>query len=135
MKALDGVSGRPAFIQYAARADSEDAALLYQEMAELLSEYHQSVAHIQRLALYLNIPVAYTIKGSAVVLLPIDRLLWTERTSGIATGLAQAIPQPQPVRHVQVWVTGDVSARAREGLQHLGIVLVEHVGKRLPLLD
>jgi hypothetical protein len=135
MKVLHGVPGRAVFIQYASRANTEDSALLFQEMAELLAGYHQSVAPIQRLALYLNIPVVYTDKGSAVLLLPIDRLLWTERTSGIAISLVQTIPQPQPVHHVEVWITGDASARAREGLQHLGIVLVEHVGKRLPLLD
>jgi hypothetical protein len=32
-------------------------------------------------------------------------------------------------------MTGDASARAREGLQQLSIALVEHVGQRLPLLD
>jgi hypothetical protein len=135
MKALRGVPGRSAFIQYAARADSEDAALLFQEMAELLAGYHRTVAPIQRIDIYLNIPVAYTAKGSAVVLLPIDRLLWTERTSGIATSLARTVPKPQPVQHVEVWMTGDASVRAREGLQQLAIVLVEHVGQRLPLLD
>ena len=135
MKALRGVPGRSAFIQYAARADSEDAALLFQEMAELLAGYHRTVAPIQRIDIYLNIPIAYTAKGSAVVLLPIDRLLWTERTSGIATSLVRRLPNPQPAQRFGVWMTGDASARAREGLQQLGIVLVEHVGQRLPLLD
>jgi hypothetical protein len=60
MKALRGIPGRSAFIQYAARADSEDAALLFREMAELLADYHRSVAPIQRLDIHLNIPVAYT---------------------------------------------------------------------------
>src|SRR5271166_4428485 len=67
MKALRGIPGRSAFIQYAARADSEDAALLFQEMAELLADYHRSVAPIQRLDIYLNIPIAYTGQGSAVI--------------------------------------------------------------------
>jgi hypothetical protein len=135
MKALRGIPGRSAFIQYAARADSEDAALLFQEMAELLADYHRSVAPIQRLDIYLNIPVAYTGQGSAVILLPIDRLLWTERTAGIATGLSQTLPKPQPVRKIEVWMTGDASDRAHAGLQQLGITLVEHAGQRLPLLD
>jgi hypothetical protein len=82
-----------------------------------------------------NVPVAYTGKGSAVVLLPIDRLPWTERTSGVATGLAQTLPRPPPVRHLEVWMTGDASDPASEGLQQLGITLVEHIGRRLPLLD
>jgi hypothetical protein len=135
MKTLRGVPGRMAFVQYAARADGEDAALLFQEMAELLSGYHRLVTPIQRLDIYLNVPVAYTGKGSAVVLLPIDRLLWTERTSGIAAGLAQTLPKPLPVQHLEVWMTGDASDRARDGLRQLGITLVEHVGQRLPLLD
>jgi hypothetical protein len=32
-------------------------------------------------------------------------------------------------------MTGDASDHAREGLQQLGITLVEHAGRRLPLLD
>jgi hypothetical protein len=135
MKTLREIPGRGAFIQYAARADSEDAALLFQEMAELLAGYHRAVAPIQRLDIYLNVPAAYTGKGSAVVLLPVDRLLWTERTSGIATGLVQTLPKPLPVQHIEVWVTGDASARTQEGLRQLGITLVEHAGQRLPLLD
>jgi hypothetical protein len=70
-----------------------------------------------------------------VILLPIDRLLWPEGTAGIATSLAHTLPKPQPVRKVAVWITGDASDRAREGLQQLGITLAEHVGQRLPLLD
>ena len=135
MKTLRGIPGRTAFIQYAARADNEDAALLFQEMAELLAGYHRIVAPIRRLDIYLNIPVAYTSQGLAVILLPIDRLLWTERSSGIAVSLAQSLPKPLPAQHLEVCLTGDASARAQEGLKQLGITLVEHVGERLPLLD
>jgi hypothetical protein len=135
MKVLRGVAGRPAFIQYASRADSEDAALLFQEMAELLADYHQTVAPIHRVDIDVNIPVAHTAKGLAMVLLPIDRLLWTERTSAIATSLSRTLTTPQPAKHVEVWMTGDASVRTRAGLQQLGIVLVEHAGQRLPLMD
>jgi hypothetical protein len=135
MKTLQGVPGRAAFIQYATRADNEDAALLFQEMAELLASYHRTVAPVRGVDVYVNIPVAYASQGSAVILLPIDRLLWTERSSAMATSLAKTLPKPRPVRHVEVWMTGDASARAQDGLQQLGITLVEHAGQRLPLLD
>ena len=135
IKQLRGVSGRSAFIQYPARADSEDAALPFQEMAELLAGYHRSVAPIQRVDIYRNLPVAYTGKGAAVLLLPIDRSLWTERTAGIATELARAPRKPPAVQPLEVWLTGDASDRARDGLQQLGITLVERVCQRLPLLD
>jgi hypothetical protein len=135
MKALPGIPGRAAFIQYAAQADNEDAALLFQQMAELLADYHRLVAPIRRLDIHLNIPIAYANQGSAVILLPIDRLLWTERTSRIAASLSQGPPKPQPVRRIEVEITGDASERAQAGLQQLGINLVEHAGQRLPLLD
>jgi hypothetical protein len=135
MKSLGGIPGRAAFIQYAARADSEDAALLFQEMAELLADYHRTVAPIQRLDIYQNVPVAYIGQGPAVILLPIDRLLWTERTAGIAASLAQTLPKPRPVQRLEVWITGDASPRAQDGLHQLGITLLEHIGQRLPLLD
>jgi len=135
MKTLQGVPGRAAFIQCATRADNEDAALLFQEMAELLAGYHRTVAPVRRVDVYVNIPVAYASQGSAMILLPIDRLLWTERSSAIATSLAKTLPKPMPVRHVEVWMTGDASARSQEGLRQLGITLVEHAGQRLPLLD
>jgi hypothetical protein len=135
MKTLKRVPGRAAFIQYAARADSEDAALLFQEMAELLADYHRTVAPIRRLDIYVYLPIAYTSEGSAVILLPIDRLLWNERSSRIATALAQSLPKPLPVQHTELWLTGDASARTHAELQQLGITLVEHVNQRLPLLD
>ena len=51
-------------------------------------------------------------------------------------GLSQAeLPKPQPARPVEIWLTGDASDHARAELQQLGIMLVEHVGQRLPLLD
>ena len=45
LKALGAIPVRSAFIQYAARADGEDTALLVQEMAELLADYHRSVSN------------------------------------------------------------------------------------------
>ena len=104
-------------------------------IAEFLAGYHRSVAPIQRLDIYQNVPVAYTGQGSAVILLPIDRLLWTEQTLGDYGQLAQTLPKPQPIRKVEVWLTGDASDRTHQGLQQLGITVVEHVGQRLPLLD
>jgi hypothetical protein len=85
--------------------------------------------------MYLNIPIAYTDRGSAVILHPNDRLLWTERSSGNAAGLARSLAKPAPGQRIELWMTGDASTRARAGLQQLGITLVEHVGHRLPLLD
>ena len=44
---------------------------------------------------------------------------------GIATELARAPRKPQAVQPLEVWLTGDASDRARDGLQQLAITLVD----------
>jgi hypothetical protein len=61
--------------------------------------------------------------------LPIDRLLWTERTDELARGLGKSQPG------LGIWIAGDPSPRAEAGLKGLGITLVQRCGKQLPLLD
>src|SRR5262249_5627930 len=78
MMALPGVPGRAQFIGYVSGADTEDAALLFQQMAELTANYSALVEPVRNLSIVLNLPITALAKGSAVLLLPIDRLLWTE---------------------------------------------------------
>ena len=128
MSALGGVPGRAGFIEYAASADTEDAALLFQQMAELITGYHSDITPIRHINVMLNLPIVSTAPGPNIVLLPIDRLLWTSRDAEIAKALAAA-DRPE------IWMTGDASDRAQAGLSGLGLVLTQQCGKRLPLLD
>ncbi len=130
MAALGNIPGRARFIEYAAAADTEDAALLFQQMAELIATYNSDVSAVQEIAVVFNLPVIATVKGPHIILIPIDRLLWTPRNAEIAKALAGARP---PV--YEIWLTGDASPRAQAGLSELGLVLTQQCGKRLPLLD
>jgi len=127
--ALGNVSGRPQFIDYASEADTEDAALLFQQMAELIANYDALVERVSDMSIVLNLPVITAVKGSSVLLLPIDRLLWTERSAGLAQGLVES------KSGLGVWITGDSSPRAEAGLNGLGIKLQQRCGSQLPLLD
>jgi hypothetical protein len=127
--ALGNVPGRAQFIGYASGADTEDAALLFQQMAELMANYSALVEPVRSLSVVLNLPITTTVKGSAVLLLPIDRLLWTERTDGLARGLGKS------QSGLGIWISGDSSPHAEAGLKGLGITLVQRCGKQLPLLD
>jgi hypothetical protein len=80
MMALGGIPGRARFIAYASGADTEDAAPLFQQMAELIVSYSALVTPVRQIAIVLNLPVVTTVKSAAVLLLPIDRPLWTERS-------------------------------------------------------
>ena len=129
MMALGGIPGRAQFITYGSGADTEDAALLFQQMAELIAGYSATVAPVRQITILFNLPVVSTIKDSAV-LLPVDRLLWTERSAGVAQGLAGLRPHGPTI-----WMTGDASPRAEAGMEGLGFALTPRCGKQLPLLD
>lgn len=129
MTALSDIPGRAQFIAYASGADTEDAALMFQQMAELITGYNALVAPVRQIAIVHNLPVVTTVKNSAM-LLPIDRLLWTERSAGVAQNLAGLKPSGPAI-----WMTGDASPRAEAGLKDLGLVLTQRCGKQLPLLD
>jgi hypothetical protein len=122
-------SGRARFITYASEAETEDAALLFQQMAELIANYNALVQPVRNISVVLNLPVVTTVSGQALLLLPIDRLLWTERTAGLAR------EEVELQAGLEIWITGDASPRAEAGLKELGITLVQQCGKQLPLLD
>jgi len=94
MTALSGIPGRAGFIAYAGLADTEDAALLFQQMAELIAGYSAKVAPVRQVAIVFNLPVITTAKGPAL-LLPIDRLLWTQRSAGVGQGMADCSRTPR----------------------------------------
>jgi hypothetical protein len=129
MVVLGDIPGRAQFIARASSADTEDAALLFQRMAELMAGYSAKVAAVRQIAIVRNLPIVTTAKSSAL-LLPIDRLLWTERNAGLAESLAKA-----PARGPQLWITGTASPLAEAGLKKLGLGLTEECGRHLPLLD
>ena len=131
MVALGNVPGQTSSIEYASRADTEDAALMFQQMAELIASYSTLVTPLRQIAIVLNLPLITTTKGAVLLLLPIDRLLWIERNAALANELAQAQP-----RAPEVWITGDASPRCPEaGLAQSGLSLTQRCGKQLPLLD
>jgi hypothetical protein len=129
MVALGDIPGRAQFIARASSADTEDAALLFQRMAELTAGYSARVSAVRQIAIVQNLPVVTTAKASAL-LLPIDRLLWTERNAGLAKSLTKP-----PAHGPQLWITGTASPLAEAGLKKLGLGLTQECGKELPLLD
>jgi hypothetical protein len=130
MTALGRIPGQAGFIDYASSADTEDAALLFQQMGELIANYHTLVAPVGQIDIVLNLPLIRTTKGVVLLLLPIDRLLWTERNAGLAKALATAPPDVK-----EVWMTGDASLRAEAGMAQTGLILTQHCARQLPLLD
>lgn len=131
LASLGDIPGRADFLEQANHVDSELDALLTQQMAELLAGYHASVAPLQRIAMIGSLPMATTKSGHAVMLLPVDRILWTPRTAELAEGIAAVGGKDG----VELWITGDTAPLAGSRLAGLGFRVTDHCGKTVRLLD
>jgi hypothetical protein len=90
--------------------------------------YSALLTPVRQIAIVLNLPVVTTVKGSAVLLLP------TTDRYGSSAGVMQNLAGLPP-RRPEIWMTGDASGSAEDGLGKLGLALTERCGKQLPLLD
>lgn len=131
LASLGDIPGRANFLEEVTRADSEIDALLTQQMAELLAGYHASVAPLQRIRMIGSLPLATTETGRAVMLLPVDRILWTPRTAE----LAQEIAAVAGSDGVDLWITGDTAPLAAAELAGLSFRVADGCGKTVRLLD
>jgi hypothetical protein len=131
LESLGSIPGRADFLEQANHVDSEIDALLTQQMAELLAGYHASVAPLERMRMIGSLPMATTKAGRAVMLLPVDRVLWTPRNMELAKRIAAVAGKDG----VELWITGDTAPLAGSGLAELGFQVTDRCGKTLQLLD
>jgi hypothetical protein len=90
LESLGRILGQEDFLAQVNAVDSEIDALLAQQMAELLAGYHASTAPLQGIRMIDALPLAMTTCGRAVMLLPVDRILWTPRNADLTKGIAAA---------------------------------------------
>lgn len=135
LKALDGVLGREQFVRAALETATEEDALWFQQLAEMLRRYHQNTGRLQALTTVESLPVGLAESGTVFLGIPADHLPWTERVEQVVARLKQQPRGDRQVRRYEVWLTGTLSARARQELLARGIAPRELVGSGLDLLD
>lgn len=135
LKALDGVVGRERFIRAALRAATEEDALWYQQIAELLSEYHEHAGRLQDIKIIDGVPVGLAESDTVVLGIPADHVLWTARVKRLMDRLKHQPAANRQARRYEVWLTGTLSARARQELLARGLAPRERVGRDIPLMD
>jgi len=128
---MDDVADRSKFLKDASEANSEEAVLFYQYVAEMMRGYHRHVGRADRLIALPKIPALYTTDRRLVVLLPVDHVFWTSRVAGVAAALTANVPRRPRVARREIWVAGNVSAHAREELESAGWAVREQVKARL----
>jgi hypothetical protein len=128
LAALDLTSGRPAFIEAALEAGSEEDALGYQRTAELIRAYNDRAAPIASIVELGGTLAGTTADGRLVVPLVADEAAWTARADALCRRVARP---PQDVRGTELVLSGTLTPRARAHVEALGIVVTERAFERL----
>jgi hypothetical protein len=128
---LTGVDKREAFLAVAREAPSEDMALFYQHVAEMMRGYHLHVGAGDRLLAMPRIPALYTKDRALVVMLPVDYLFWTSRVARVAQALTASVPSRPHIARRELWIAGHVSPRARQEFEAIGWTVYEQVSAHL----
>ena len=135
LASMPRTAGRDSVLEVALGAPDETMAIFYQQLAELLNDYDEHVVPIVRLARYNRLVVAYEQTGKAVILAPVDWLIWDERAASAATRIARAWKLKPGSDTLELWITGTASPRFKKEAEALGIRVREGVGRQLPLVD
>jgi len=128
-------AGKANMLVAALGAPDEVTAIFYQQMAELLDGYDERVAHITRLERYNRLIIARDANGKAIILAPLDDVIWDQRAASAVAGIAKALKLQPGGDRVQFWITGTASPSFKQEAQQRGIGVRESVGTQLPLLD
>jgi hypothetical protein len=110
---LQGVSGRDTIVMLAASAISEDQARFLTAATQMLASYHQTVAPLSAV-LGRGTVTGRDQRGAVVVPAPLDYVAWTARVAEFAKR------SDLKVQERQVWLTGQMSPRARNEMTKLG---------------
>ena len=120
LEQLQEVKGRQEVAKLAASATTEDQARFIAESLQMLAHYHKAITPVSTVAGSGPI-VARDSSGAVVVPAPVDYVAWTQRVAEFAR---------RPDLKAQqrgVWLTGEVSPRARRELTNAGWTVHEGV--------
>jgi hypothetical protein len=135
LEKLSGARGRDSFIKFALQANGEDSANFMQNMAEILAAYQQTVSPIQGISAP-GIILARAANGTVLIPFPLDYGVWTVRAERVVKNtLAGNKTSSRSPARFELWVTGAVSPLARKQLQAQEIKVVEHVDRRIGMMD
>jgi hypothetical protein len=119
--ALKNAKHRPVAVTKAAAAQSRSEGLLFSRLAQLLAAYNKSRSPVTEIVeTQRRLPLARARNGSALLAVPVDYLNWTAVTEQGAQAFFAVAGKQSADKKIEIWVEGQVSDRARQGLTKLG---------------
>jgi hypothetical protein len=126
LEQLQGVTGREEVVKFAASVTSEDQAHFIAESLRMLAHYHKTLHPISAIAARGTL-LARDSQGDGIVPVPLDYVAWTQRVAEFARRSDLKAQQRG------VWLTGELSPRARRELTTAGWTVQEKVQWTTPL--
>ncbi len=126
--ALNTIGVNPtAFLERACRALTEQDAIYFQRLAQVLARYHTAKTPLKSIRLGNGAVCALDAKGVLVIPLSCDYAIWSERAAGRVGDFANFAQAHREIKGLALWVDGKVSDTATRELKNRKIDLATGV--------
>jgi hypothetical protein len=119
------VPGRAEFMRRAVSVNRREAAVFNRRYTEMVADFHLKTQAVTSYVSAGELPFNQTRNGTVVAIWPVDALSWTENTRRSMTNAASAL-QSGRLGRPELRVSGQITPRAREGLQELGFTIADN---------
>ena len=116
-----------AFLDKACRALTEQDAIYFQRLAQVLAHYHTAKTPLKSIRLGSGAICALDAKGTLVIPLSCDYAIWSERAAGRVGDFANFAQAHHEIKGLALWVDGKVSDTATRELKNRKIDLATGV--------
>lgn len=124
---MKGVKNRDLFVKQAIFAVYEEDAFFFQQIAEMMTNYHNNIEPFTEIIPVRRAVVGYTAKQSIVATLPMDYVYWTERADKGIEALLKLESLDRPVKSMKLFITGRLSPKTKLELMAKGIEYKENM--------
>lgn len=139
LERLKGVRNKQSFVKFGILTKEQDIAFFRQRLAEMFAAYHDKVEKINRFqqvdddSPVRGINIAITQSGKAIMVAPLDHLVWTELLAHVFSEIDKTANGSSNVSGKELWVTGSLTPLARQNIQKAGWKVFDQTEKQLGL--
>jgi len=116
-----------AFLADACNALTEEDAIYFERLAQVLARYHTKKAKLRSIRTESKAVCALDANGTLVFPLSCDYAIWSERAAGRVGEIAALVQGEDDIKGIAVWVDGKTSDRATQELKSRKIDLATGV--------
>jgi len=139
LERLEGVKNKQDFVKFGILAKKQDIAFFRQRMAEMFAAYHNKVEKLDRFlsvdddSPVRGINIAVTKTGKAVLVAPLDYLVWTKLIAYVIAEIDETAGAIPGLTGKELWLTGTLTPLARQQIELAGWNVFDNAEKMLDL--